>query len=752
MRRLLSSSALGGISAGVAIAAAFGGLAHAQAPVAPADAPIEDAVVGEIVVTAQKRAQNIQDVPMAVQVVGAEQLEAAAVREFADLGRVAPSLVVRPADNPVNASVSIRGVGTFAFGVGVEPSVAVQIDDVPIAFQSRAFADLADIERIEVLRGPQSTLYGKSASAGLINIVTPAPTARWSGKVSALATTDDEVGLGGVISGPITDTLRFRSSNNYAKFDGNIDNLFNGEKVNGRETFSTRNKLVWDPTDAFSATLSLDYLKGDTSAGRPFIDLSPNARLRGNAAWTPAVFAPGVTPGRDNTKVVNNITTGTDYEDFAQALKLSYDLGPATLMSITSLDRYKMLDNFDQDESALPVNNRANGLFSANQFSQEVRLVSSGEGPLRYTLGLFHAEVDYRRYFYRGPAFSLANWDATSGSKESSAYGQLEYEVRDGTTLIGGLRLGREKIAYTFTDIQAGGANWAGDDSDEYSTYRLGVQQEVADDIMVFATYATGHKGQTYDLTTGFNQLRFLSGPVRPETSKDIQFGVRSRFLDRRVTLNATAFHTRYEDFQAQGAELLPDGTQNFRLTNVGAIRTQGVELETIARVDRNLTLSGSATWLDAEITRFVGAQCWPGQTAAQGCFGSPARQDLSGSTPPQAPKWKLTGNVDYARPISGDIEGFVQVAANYQSKVNYSLSQDPSTVQGAYTIVNLSAGVRDKGRGYQLTAFVNNLFDEAYFTNLSNNTGAYGNQTALQAFLPRDFRRYGGIRASLAF
>lgn len=750
MRRFFNTTALGGISAGVALAA-FAGLAHAQETVD--DAPNTDFAVGEIVVTAQKRSQNVQDVPMAVQVIGGDQLEAAAVREFTDLTKVAPSLIVRPADNPVNASVSIRGVGTFAFGVGVEPSVAVVVDDVPIAFQARAFADLADVERIEVLRGPQSTLYGKSASAGLINIVTPGPTRELTGKVSALATTDDEVGLGAMISGPITDTLRFRSSNSYTSFEGNIDNLYNGEKVNGRETFATRNKLVWDPTDKFSATLAVDYLKGDTTAGRPFIALSPDARLRGNAAWTPAVFAPGVNVGPNNSSVVNNVTTGSDYEDFAQSLKLTYDLGFATLISVTANDRYKMLDAFDQDETALSVNNYAKGLFSADQFSQEIRLVSDASNRLRYTLGAFHADVNYRRYFFRGPAFSQANWDATSGSNENSVFGQLEYDVLEGTTLIGGLRLGREKIGYTFRDLRAGpAAAWADGASDDYATYRLGVQHKLADDVMVFATYATGHKGQSYDLTTGFNQARADLGPVRPESSEDIQVGVRSRLLDRRVTLNATLFNTEYDDFQAQGAELLPDGTQNFRLTNVGAIRTRGIEVESTARLVDGLTLSGSVAYLDAEITQFAGAQCWPGQTVAQGCAGSPARQNLAGERPPQAPKWKLSAGAEYVRPLAGDLEGVANVAANYQSSVNYSLNQDPLTVQKGYAVVNLSVGVRDKARGYQVMAFVNNLFDEGYYTNLVNNYGAYGNQLAVQAFLPRDFKRYGGVRASMTF
>lgn len=745
MRELFRSSALRSVGASLALCGIWTSTALAQTA-----RPVDE--IGEIVVTAQKRSENVQDVPMAVQVLGADQLAAASVREFTDLTRVAPSLIVRPAENPVNASVSIRGVGTFAFGVGVEASVAVQVDDAPIAFQSRAFADLADVERIEVLRGPQSTLYGKSASAGLINIVTPAPTSTFTGKVNALATSDNERGLGVVLSGPISDKLRFRTANNYAKYAGNIDNLFNGEKVNGRETFSTRNKLVFEPTDRISATLSVDYLKGENTAGRPFIALSPNARFRNMAALSPSVFAPGVTVGPENTSVVNNITTGTDYEDFAQALRVSVDLGSATLMSITANDRYKMRDAFDQDESALGFNNRSSGVFSSDQFSQEIRLVSAGDQKLRYTLGLFYADVAFRRYFYRGPVFSLANWDATSGSKERSVFGQLEYDVLPRTTVTGGLRVGREKIRYTYMDINAARAQWAGNNADDYSTYKLGVNHHLNDDVMLFATYATGHKGQTYDLTTGFNQARFLAGPVRPETSKDLQAGLRSQFLDRRMTLNITAFNTRYKDFQSQGAEIMPDGTQTFRLSNVGALRSRGVEVETSLKLLQNLKLSGSVAYLDATITDFIGAPCYPGQTAAQGCLGTPARQDLSGVTPPQAPKWKFSGGVDYDHPLQGSAVGFVQVTASYQSKVNYMLTQDPMTVQDGYGIVNLSVGVRDKVRGYQVTGFVNNLFDKKYYTNFANSYGNYGNQTALQAFIPRDFDRYAGVRVFMNF
>src|SRR6478609_469954 len=160
-------------------------------------------VLDQVVVTAQKRAENVQNVPLAVSVVTARQLESAGVKEFTDVSRVAPSLTIRQADQPINASVALRGIGTFAYGIGVEPSVAVQLDDVPVSFQARAFSDLTDVERIEVLRGPQSTLYGKSASAGLINIITKQPTDSFEAHLSAMGTDDDEYGGTVSVSGPI---------------------------------------------------------------------------------------------------------------------------------------------------------------------------------------------------------------------------------------------------------------------------------------------------------------------------------------------------------------------------------------------------------------------------------------------------------------------------------------------------------------------------------------------------------------------
>ena len=171
--------------------------------------PPEPASAGDIIVTANKRAENVQRVPLAVSVVAPAQLAAAGVRNFTDIGKVSSSLVVHPAEQPQNSNISLRGVGTFAFGIGVESSVAVLVDEVPLAFQARAFTDLPDVERIEVLRGPQSTLYGKSASAGLVNLITRNPTSELRIRANAVATTDREQGVNFSVSGPINEQLGY---------------------------------------------------------------------------------------------------------------------------------------------------------------------------------------------------------------------------------------------------------------------------------------------------------------------------------------------------------------------------------------------------------------------------------------------------------------------------------------------------------------------------------------------------------------
>ena len=725
-----------------------------SAPGGPTAAVDAATTAGDVIVTANKRAENIQKVPLAVSVVTPAQLASAGVRNFTDLGKIAPSLVVRPAEQPQNSNISLRGVGTFAFGIGVESSVAVLVDEVPLAFQARAFTDLPDVERIEVLRGPQSTLYGKSASAGLINLITRDPTSKLRVRANAVVTTDEERGGNFSVSGPISPDLGYVVSAAYNYWDGNVRNLFNGREVNGRESVNVRGKLRYRPTDTTSLTLSLNYVNGNTDVGRPFIRIGPNARLRGVAALTPAVVFPGVTIGENNRDISNNLDARTRYEGGGGYLRAEIGLpGDMSLISITSYDRFHLKDYLDQDDTSAPVtlgNNNQFGTFNSKQETQEVRLQSPSDGAFRYTLGVYGARVQFNRPFTRGPYFSLANWYATAQSNQYAGFAQADYTVVPGLTLTAGGRVQHERVSYTYRDNLTGG-RFAGHATDTAGTYRGSVRYDFTPDINAFATYATGYKGQTYDLSTGFNLNRALAGPIRPERSRDRELGVRSQFLDRRLTVNLTLFSTTYRNLQAQTIENLADGSFNYRLTNVGRLTTKGVELESSARVADDLNLSGAVTYLDAKYASFPVAQCYPLQTAAQGCTGSPARQNLTGTRVTQAPQWKFTVSGDYSPSLGHGLRAVAQANWQYQSSIFYA-ARDPETFQPSFHIVNLGLGVRDEERRWEVVAFVNNVFDQQYYASLVNTAGNFGNNIATQALLPRDFRRYGGIRVGLNF
>jgi iron complex outermembrane receptor protein len=752
------ATALGASTA--ALAQTTTGDAAAQAPtsnVGPTAA--DNGTIGDIVVTANKRSENVQRVPLAVSVLSPDQIKAAGVTQFSDLGRVSPSLVIRTAEQPVNSNISLRGVGTFAFGIGVESSVAVLIDDVPLAFAARAFTDLPDVERIEVLRGPQSTLYGKSASAGLVNIITREPSSTFHLTANALATTDSEYGGNFSASGPISDTLGYVVSASYSTWDGNVKNLFNGKDTNGREAFTTRGKIRWEPTTNLKITVSGNYLNGNTTVARPFTHMSPTALFRNVPGLTQQVVMPGVTIGPDNTDISNNYDARTKYEGYGGYLRGELGLGEMTLTSITSYDHFHLYDYLDQDDTSYAGNvgnNNQLGQFKEHMVTQEFRLQSAAEKPFRYTLGAYYADVNFARPFVRGPYFSLAKWYATSESRQIAGFAQADYTFLTKFTLTGGARVQNEKVNYTYQDnlaVAPAPSFFSGGAKNTAFTWKASLRYQVTDDLMAFGTYATGYKGQTYDLTTGFNANRAAAGPIRPEKSRDRELGLRWQSNDHRLTANLTLFSTHYTDLQAQSIETLADGTSNYRLTNVGGLTTKGVEFEGTARAATDLNLRGSFTYLDAKYTSFPVAQCYPLQTIATGCNTSvsPNFQNLTGTRAIQAPKWKFEIGGDFTPSITETLKAVVQANWQYQSSLFFT-ARDPETIQPAYSIVNIGLGVRAADRRWEVIGFVNNLLDKQYYGSLVNTAGNFGNQIATQAVLPRDFHRYGGVRLGFNF
>ena len=735
----------------------------------------DDAGIADIVVTAQKREQRLQDVPVAVTALTAETLINRGIAQVSDVTRAVPSLTVSENTSAQSASINIRGIGTSAFSTGVEPAVLVIVDDVALLQQAQAFTGLTDIARIEVLRGPQGTLFGKAASAGVINIVSQAPTRDLSAAFGAQATTDDEVRVDGSVSGHVTDWLGVRANAFYGDRKGYIRNLTTGHRLGGQTSLGARLRVDLTPVQSLSIALTASYSRDETNAANSFRFVDPAARLFPGGPVPGVLVAPslvGIKVGTGNVRVRQDVEPRFESHQAMYVGRATLDLGFANLISVSSYQNWAFQTTADADQTDIPVvGGRPGGIyqissFDARQFTQELRLVSSGPGPFSYIFGLYYANGRTDRAFTRfalGPGFS--NWDSEAGTKSYAAFTQLTYDITPSTHIDAGLRLNREKIDVRFTNLPLTGATAAncgvtctGNASDDQVTYKVALRQDITDDVMVYASYATGYKGQGYDVASGFTPAK-AADPVNPEHSKAYELGLKSSLLGRRLQFNLAGFWTDYRDFQSQAASIDAAGNLIFNLTNVGRRRSKGVEAEISARPIRDLRIDASAAYLDAKIRSYPGATCYPGQTAAQGCVDiNPGTavtlaQDLAGSRLANAPKFKYTISGTWDVKLPGmPFDGFLQADWSHQSKVRYDLLGNPRTIQPGYGLFNASIGVQGaEERGYRISLFVNNLFDKAYAGLIGNAQGENAGLATTQ-LVPRNARRYFGVRARFRY
>jgi iron complex outermembrane receptor protein len=753
----------------------------------------------EIVVTAQKREENMQNVPVAVTALSAAAIENSRIADFSDLTRAAPSLTITQTTSSPNNAIVLRGIGTFAFSIGVEPSVAVIIDDMPVVQQAQAFDNLADLQRIEVLKGPQGTLFGKSSSAGVVNIVTNDPDNDFMGKLSATAATDGDVRLEGVVSIPFGEASGVRLTGFYHNYPGNVHNLTSNTSLNDQENYGVRAKFKTEIGSNLTFTLTGAYSKATqdgTSTTLRGIFGTGTPLVLGQAALPLIPSLVGITPGAGNYRARVNALGATSNKTTSVAGKFNLDLGFANLISVTAYQDWKFNFQNDFDGTDLAAVTQQ-GPYHSTNLSQELRLVSDGSSALKYVVGGFYSDAETDRAFTRGP-IAVANWQATNGSKSLGLFAQVDYTLPTDTTISGGVRYNKEKISVAFDDLRTtatpnscatGNPLCRGSNSDSVITWKGSISQQVAPDVMVFGSVARGYKGFAYDIVTGFNPARVNAalnntgpgligvGPIKPEKSTSYELGLKSRFFDNKVQLNVIGFYTDYNNFQAQSAILVgtPPAPQ-FVLNNVGKLRTKGVEVEFQAKPTDWLRIDAGATYTDAVMKSFPNAQGFAGQTGAiwtgtasalQGnCTAAPAAtavaprtlcqfQDRSGAQLPNSPKfkWNVGATADF--PLMGDATGTLILNYQHQSKVTFDLLGNPLLEQPAYGIFNGSFGVEFSN--IKVTAFVNNLFNKHYASSMADNFGVSGGSATndthpVYQFLSRDSQRYGGIKLGISF
>jgi iron complex outermembrane receptor protein len=785
-----------------AVALAVASFAHAQ------EAKQDDVKLEKVVVTANKRAQNLQDVPAAITVLNDEVLQRNNVKDFDDLPALSPALSVSYGTQPGNFSINMRGVGTYSLGIGVESDVSVVIDDIPYAMQANAFKDLADVNRIEVLKGPQSTLMGKSSIAGAVNITTKPIDNLWKFKASTYLTNDQEYRVSGSASGALTDTLRMRIAGSKSNFGGVVKNLTDGKNLNGSDDASLTGKFEWTPNDQWSVVFSPRASRfNKTCCVMPFNSFSNMNgavyNLNNGTTYNAGDYMPasqvlkGINPGPDNVSVRNDYPAGGKATDVGAGLKVNYAFGDDgflakhNLTSITSWSHYKMHDYQDGDATDSDVLSKARiggkltgytgglyqyGLFDVKSKTEELRLTSPDSGRFRYLVGLWYGKNELGRDLTRAPVTTyVTDYSATAYNTNTALFGQGSFDVTPQTSIVGGLRYNREKSGYTFVNRNPVVNLLTGDDVEHKVTGKLGLEHRFNPDAMGYVMYSTGHKGVAYDLTSSFNAAIAKTQPVPGEDAKNIEGGLKLTLLDGRMALDLAVFRTNFTGFQQSAGFLDDDGIFRTRLNSIGGLRTQGFESDMNWRVSKQLRLNGSFAYTKATITDFENGPCYSvlnatgtGTTPGGNCvvknpkYGNTNTADLSGKPLPYAPKFKLNLGGQYDIELDRTFNAFVNTAFRWQSKTLYNLNQDPMLIQGGYGILNLGGGFKDKKDAWKLSFMVNNVLNKSYASGLGSNLIS-GTWSAKAPNVPsfvnttswtpaRDYQRYIAVRADFSF
>ncbi|ALN90632.1 TonB-dependent receptor [Lysobacter gummosus] len=751
----------------------------APAPQAAADEPTAATTLDAIEVTAQHRRENAQKIPLAVSVVGAESLERINATDISALATLVPSVTFSAGNELRNNSIRIRGVGTDVFSTGVEPSVSTVVDGVVLQRPGSAFSDLGDIERVEVLRGPQGTLFGKNSSAGVVNVITRAPDFDGTtGEVSALLAQDNERRINGSVSGPLAPNLAYRFAGFYRTQDGNVRNRASGDSVNDQEAYGARGKLAWRSSDERSGvTLSADYSRLDADCcALPLIRASNNPR-------SPVTGTP---VGRGNDQVNNDVSPFVRQKNYGASLTADIGLGDYTLTSITAWRKFANDSNVDLDDTQARLIRSNRNLESSRTTTQELRLASPTGGRFDYVVGLYYFDGSvYNSLDRRGLNLGAVALIAPDGgivpivpgdeavlaghsrvdTRNASLFGQANWHLSDRFTVTGGLRYLDEKQTLRFVRPVSGFFNGSnqpatnpafgpvtGRYGDRATIGKLSATYEFTPKITGYLSYSTGYKSEGIAATLGLTAAQFAAGPAPAETSSQFEAGLKTQLFDDMLRLNLTGFRTRFDDYQAQTFNA---ATGLVVLTSAGTVAIDGVEAEFVLRPNLYFSLSGGATYLDARFQDVPNGPCYSGQTAAQGCVsagaGRPAVQDLDGKPFMNAPKWRYTLGARLEGPLSGRLDGYLQADYRWQDRVVFDISQNPDMLQDAYGVADLSAGLIWDGGKYELGVFVKNLFDEQYAANIMAVSGAAGANAYAQQ-LARDFRRYGGLTFRVRF
>jgi len=758
----------------------MGILGLALTPLVPAQTPDTageiPATLDAVMVTTNKRVENVQEIPKQVMVVSAGLLGKSGITTISELGNLIPA--IGGMIDPRSSTPPLRGISSFGTTIGVQSQTGVVIDDVPQPAYSSLFRELADIQSVEVLAGPQSTLSGRNASAGLINVRTREPLDYFAAEAFFEHTSDRQQRFSAFMSAPLADTLAFSVSAFSNEWDGHLRSSTETSgnrprRWRGLDTQGVRGKLHWQPDARFNALFSAytmentSFIVGDDGA---YVFVDPTTiSLSDTQGRTFAELYPGIPVGPYNTWTGNVADSRDKTRDHGGSLKLEYELDNGMrLMSISALTKASILRNtliihFDGFRAVNPNYPYNITDYITETKIQEIRLISPGGQRFDYILGAIYSDEDTIFPLQRlgvGPA----NWIRAFYMQSAALFarGTLHMGRRDELTL--GLRYQDDKMGYRWDFLppvetaSIPDMTSTGESQYDFFSAELSWRRTLAEDISVYATAARAQSGQIYDLGYARGARSTGISPLDSQKVTNLELGLKSQWLDRRLTVNANLFQARYDNYQIRTRQLVTDPNVpiEFRLFTVGKVHTRGVELDARLHATQRLDVNLGMAWVDAIIKDFPNAQCWVRQTEAQGCVvfpGSTAtgQPNLRGNQMPHAPKFKLTTAANYFIPLDNlpfDLE--LTGAYRWQSNVWFDYRGNPDMRQNGYGILNLSAALHDRDGRYTLTVFVNNVLDRNFYINMDDND--FWSAPAYLASYARDSFRYGGVNLRINF
>jgi iron complex outermembrane receptor protein len=728
------------------LAVLLGGLTTVHA----ADPP-DASELGEIIVTAQKREQSLSDVSQSVSAVRADELTNSQTSSIESLQYLVPSISF---GNDFNfAKLFIRGIGLNSSFPGADPSVALHLDGAVIAQAGAQMSSMFDLEQVEVLRGPQGTLYGRNATGGVVNLITAKPTESLDGYARLTAGSDDLRLTEAALGGPITEKIRGRVAMRYLSRDGYAINELTGKSVDDAQQFSTRLIVQILPSDSFELMLSGEFHReDDTSNALKFRAASfPNATAPAPGAVDLRSLAvqPGFSVASDPRNIRANVEPINDRKTYAGTMTATWRLTDAlSLKSITNTRDYEAEFYQDFDVSDYPgcrqplvgpsstctlapgitrtAGNHWQPLYQ-HQSSEELQFNFDGEKLHGLLAGYYlkeyirienHLGFNPNPHFSSNPADARAIFDGAMNVKTWAVFGNASYDFTDKFSLKAGARYSHEErdvASYQATAIPPAAApvpsalGYPFRRAKEWSNLspQLGVEFRPKEGLMTYLTYSKGFKSGTSVIGEAGKEF------VNPEIVDSIELGLKSRLLDNKLQLNVAAFYHEVEDAQFQFTfpqAAPPNFTTEMR--NAAQVEAKGVEFEASWRPMQGFTLDGSVTWLDSKFTEFFA----PNPLDAASYSSAPGQaplQDLSGNRTRMSPEWSFSLHPSYEFTLGG--AGSLTLTANavYKGEQFHSEFNDPRMASEAYTLVDANVLFTSASERYTVNLWGKNLTDE---------------------------------------